>query len=94
MVTRFTLSAHCIDYCISKISVRAFECVYTSTTTRSSSDPNMLNIGTARTKSYGELAFAYQGLIIWNRVPDSIKIVEEKETFKRHLKTALFSRQD
>ena len=55
--------------------------------------PNMLTIGTARTKSYGERAFAYQGPINWNRIPGSIR-TKEKEKFKRHLKTALFSRQE
>ena len=50
---------------------------------RSSSDTNMLTISTARTKSYGERAFVYQGPINWNRVPGSIRTVEEKDTFKR-----------
>ena len=58
---------------------------------RSSLDPNILNIAAARTKSYGPRAFAYQGPINWNRVPGSIRTVEEKDTFKRHLKTAIFS---
>ena len=57
---------------------------------RSSLDPNIFNIATARTKSDGQQAFAYQGPINWNRVPDSIRTVEEKDTFKRHLKTTLF----
>ena len=57
---------------------------------RSSLDPNILNIAAARTKLYGQRAFAYQGPIDWNRVPGSIRTVEEKDTFKRHLKTALF----
>ena len=56
---------------------------------RSSLDPNILNIA-ARTKSYGQRAFAYQGPINWNRVPGSIRTVEEKDTFKRHLKTTLY----
>ena len=58
---------------------------------RSSLDPNILNITAARTKSYGQRAFIYQGPINWNRVPGSIRTVEEKDTFKRHLKTAIFS---
>ena len=58
--------------------------VYTSTRPlRSSSDINMLTIATARTMSYGERAFAYQGSINWNRVPSGIRIVEGKETFKK-----------
>ena len=88
---------HCIDYCISKISVRTFELSLRTTPARplrSSSGPNMLTIATARTKSYRELASAYQGPINWNRVPGSIRTVEEKNTFKRNLKTALFVRQE
>ena len=49
---------------------------------RSSSDPNMLTIGTAKTKSYGERAFVYQTPNNWNRVPGGIRTVEEKETLK------------
>ena len=60
----------------------------------SSSDPNILSVAAARTKSHGQRAFAYQGLINWNRVPFSIRPVEENETFKKHLKTARFSRQE
>ena len=60
---------------------------------RSSLDPNILNIAAARTKSYGQRAFAYQGPIDWNRITGSIRTVEEKDTFKRHLKTAIFSAQ-
>ena len=55
---------------------------------------NILSIATARTKSYRQQAFACQGPINWNRVPGSIRIVVEKDTFKKHWKTALFSRQD
>jgi hypothetical protein len=54
-------------------------------------DPNILKISAARTKSCGQRAFSYQGPINWNRVPGSIRTVEEKDTFKRHLKTAIFS---
>ena len=57
---------------------------------RSSLNPNILNIAAARTKSYGQRAFSYQGPNNWNRVPGSIRTVEEKDTFKRHLKIALF----
>ena len=47
----------------------------------SSSDPNILSIATARTKSYGQPAFAYEGPINWKRVPGGIRIVEVKDTF-------------
>ena len=69
--------------------------VYTPTRPlRSSSDPNILSVAVARTKSYGQRAFAYQGLINWSWVSGGIRTVEEKETLKKHLKTGLFSRQD
>ena len=48
----------------------------------SSLHQNVLKIATARTKSYGQRAFSYQGPIIWNSVPGSIRNVEEKDTFK------------
>ena len=57
---------------------------------RSSLDSNILNIATARTKSYGQRVSPYHGPINWNRVPGSIRTVEGKNTFKRHLKTTLF----
>ena len=57
----------------------------------SSLDPNILNIAAARTKSYGQRAFSYQGPMNWKSVPCGIRTVEEKDTFKRHLKTAIFS---
>ena len=46
---------------------------------------------TAPTTAYGQQAFSYQGPINWNRVPGSIRTVEEKDTSKRNLKTAIFS---
>ena len=60
---------------------------------RSSLDPNILNITAARTKSYGQRAFSYQGPIDWNKLPGGVITVEGKETFKKHLKTTLFSRR-
>ena len=60
---------------------------------RSSLDPNILNIATARTKSYGQQAFAYQdpstgiefvaALELWKKRTHSSSI-------SRHLKTTLF----
>ena len=79
---------------INNANVLIFECDTPARLLRSSSDPNILNIAAARTKSYGQRAFAYQGPINWNRVPGGIRTVEEKETFKTLLKTALFSRQN
>ena len=44
----------------------------------SSLDPNILNIATARTKSYGQRAFAYQGNINWNRVPGTLELWKKR----------------
>jgi len=48
---------------------------------------DILNIAEARTQSYGQQAFVYQGPINW--VPGSIRTMDEKDTFKRHLKITL-----
>ena len=61
------------------------------TPARSSLDPNIPSIAAAGTESYGQRAFVYEGPINWDRVPGSIRTVEEMDTFKRHLKTAIFS---
>ena len=81
----------CTNYCISKLSVRTFECVYTSKTTALIIGSKHPHIAAARTKSYGQRAFSYQGPMNWNRVPGGIRTVEEKDTFTRYLKTAIFS---
>ena len=70
---------NCIDYYIFKIFVRAVECVYTSMTTVLIMNPNILNIVAARTKSFGQRVFAYQGPINWNRVPGGIRTVEKEK---------------
>ena len=58
---------------------------------RSSLDPNILNIAAARTKPYGQRALAYQRPINWNRVPGSIRTVEEKTHSKDIQKQHYFS---
>jgi hypothetical protein len=61
---------------------------------RSSSDPNILNVATTRTKSYGQRTFAYQGPSNWNRVPGEVRRIEDMFAFRRKLKTSLFHQQD
>ena len=43
-----------MDYCIFKISLRTLNCVYTCKTTAFIIRPDILNVTTTRTKSYGQ----------------------------------------
>ena len=64
-----------------------------------SSDPGRRHLRSARRGEldftrvkYGERAFAYAGPTSWNSLPDSLKDINlTLQTFKRHLKTLLFS---
>ena len=40
---------------------------------------------------FGERAFAYAGPAAWNRLPDHIRRQSTPATFRRHLKTFLFT---
>ena len=84
-----------IDYFISKISLGTLNCAYTpEIPLHSSSDPNILNVATARTKSYGQQTFAYQGPSNWNTVSGEVRRIEGMSAFRRKLKTSLFHQQD
>ena len=61
---------------------------------RSSSDPNILNVATTRTKSYGQRKFAYQGPSNWNRDPGEVRRIKNTFAFRRKVKTSLFYQQD
>ena len=43
----------------------------------SSSDPNILNVATTRTKSYGQRTFAYKEPSNWNRIPGEVRRIED-----------------
>ena len=57
---------------------------------RSSSDPLILRIPNANTKSYGERTFSFQAPHLWNSLPKNIRHSESITTFKASLKTYLF----
>ena len=61
-------------------------------TTRSSSDPTLLQQPTKKLVSYGERSFHYYGPFIWNSLPRTIREVRSEGEFKSALKTYLFSR--
>ena len=65
--------------------------VYTSCRClRSSSDTRILKIPKVKTKSYGQRSFAYQGPIIWNKLPLEIRHQGKIDGLKQALKTYLF----
>ena len=80
---------HCVDYCISKISVRTVECVYTSKTTALIIGSKCPQHCRSKDKVIWTASICLSGPMNWNRVSGSIRTVEEKDTFKRHLKTTL-----
>ena len=68
--------------------VRAVECVYTSKTTALIIESKYPQHCRSKNKVIWTASICLPN--IWNKVPGSIRTVEEKDTFKRHLKTALF----
>ena len=50
---------------------------------RSSSDPNILNVATTRTKSYSQGTFAYQKPSNWNRIPGEVWSIKHTFAFNR-----------
>ena len=46
----------------------------------------------SRTVTYGDRAFAIAAPVLWNALPDSIRLEPELTTFKRKLKTHLFGK--
>ena len=46
----------------------------------------------SRTVTYGDRAFAIAAPVLWNALPDSIRLEPEMTTFKRKLKTHLFGK--
>ena len=55
-----------------------------------SSNMNLLEVPTIRTKTYGQRAFSYAAPYLWNQLPECIKNAESVDSFKRLLKTYLF----
>ena len=57
-----------------------------------SSSENLLKIPNVNCKSFGERSFNYQAPVEWNALPSEIRKVDCYESFKRKVKTYLFSR--
>jgi len=58
---------------------------------RSSGDTTALAVPKMRLKTIGEKSFAYFAPKVWNSLPQSIRESSSIESFKRQLKTYLFS---
>ena len=58
---------------------------------RSSADSHIFCISIRCKKFQGQCAFSYTGLIIWNRLPFSVRHAQTLSSFKSQLKTHLFS---
>ena len=56
-----------------------------------SSGTELLTVPKVRTKRHGEAAFSFYAPNIWNALPEYLRKAETVETFKRKLKTHLFS---
>eukprot|EP00745_Piridium_sociabile_P004237 TRINITY_DN12507_c0_g1_i3.p1 TRINITY_DN12507_c0_g1~~TRINITY_DN12507_c0_g1_i3.p1 ORF type:complete len:128 (-),score=15.14 TRINITY_DN12507_c0_g1_i3:89-472(-) len=58
---------------------------------RSSADTRVLQIPSVRTKTYGQRSFSFQGPSVWNKLPLSLRHSTSLQSFKRDLKTHLFT---
>ena len=57
----------------------------------SSSDTRILSTSNVKLKSYGQHSFAYYGPTTWNSLPLALRYQQESDSFKRALKTHMFS---
>ena len=55
-----------------------------------SSDKLLLNVPKINTVTYGQRAFSYVAVTLWNSIPDNIRNSVTVEIFKTRLKTFLF----
>ena len=58
-----------------------------------SADTGLLKVPDARptTKTYGEAAFSHYGPNLWNSLPETLRVTDSIDVFKRNLKTYLFT---
>ena len=56
-----------------------------------SADTGLLIEKTSRLKCYGDRAFSVCAPHLWNKLPTSLRLCEDLETFKKQLKTYLYS---
>ena len=64
---------------------------YTPTRTLRSSHKSYLTVSNPRLKTYGYRSFNYSAAYLWNKLPDSVRTCSKLSTFKRTLKTHIFS---
>ena len=55
-----------------------------------SDNQNLLKIPKSRLKSYGDRAFSVAGPILWNDLPENLRLCTSLDNFKHLLKTHLF----
>ncbi|XP_048240230.1 uncharacterized protein LOC125373274 [Haliotis rufescens] len=65
---------------------------YQPTRTLRSCDQSLLEVPPSRTISYGDRCFARAGPLLWNALPKELRMLSELNSFKKHLKTHLFSK--
>ncbi|MCP3848752.1 MAG: hypothetical protein GY694_00735, partial [Gammaproteobacteria bacterium] len=58
---------------------------------RSSSDTRLLLVPRTRTKTFGNRSFSHSAPSLWNSLPYQLRHIESTETFKKTLKTHLFT---
>lgn len=86
-VTYNCIASSCPDYLSSLLSLY----VPSRQNLRSAADTRVLRVPLVKTKSYGQRTFAYQSSVVWNSLPYDLRHAESTASFKRRLKTHLFS---
>ena len=57
------------------------------------SDPNRLRVPIAKSK-FSSMSFCHQGPVIWNQLPQELKVIERKSIFKSRLKAHILTHYD
>ena len=65
--------------------------IYSPPRSLRSSSENLLKVPRVICKSFGERSFIHQAPTHWNNIPSSMRDIRNYETFKKNLKTYLFS---
>ena len=68
----------------------ALLCVYVPKRNLRSSSDRKLVVPTYNLESYGRRSFRVSAPILWNNLPQNIRLCDSLGTFKRELKTHLF----
>ena len=65
---------------------------YTPSRSLRSASSHLLTIPRTKLKAYGDRAFSYTGPSVWNGLPNMLREITEKNSFKCELKTYLFKK--